>query len=135
QLGHFRNDVKGRTGRNFADSDDGGTEWRRFAADERLQGCDDMGSYDNWIDRCFRHGGVSAFALYANHNLVSAGKDGTGTYANATQGVITDEMQADYTVHTFHSSLFHHRLRSTNDLLGGLKDKFDVARQFLAAFG
>ena len=76
---------------------------------------------------------MSAFALHTQHNLISAGKNGTGTHSNAASGIVTEEMQTNHAIYTFHSALFHHRLRPADDLFGRLKDKFDIAGQFLAA--
>src|SRR6266851_5719897 len=129
QFSGFGDDVKGGTCADGANGNDGGTEWGGLAADERLQRRDDVCRDDDGIDRAVRHGSVATLAFHVQHEFVGAGKDGTGTHANAADRIVADEVQADHAIDDLHGSFFYHGLGPTDDLFGGLEDKFHAAGQ------
>ena len=77
---------------------------------------------------------MTAIAFDCQHKSVSTRKDRARSHSNATERIITKQMQADDAINVLHSSLFDHWLSSTDPFFGWLEDKFHIAGQFSAAF-
>ena len=117
---------------HLADGDDQRLERRNVAADQNLQGHDQLGRNDDGVDALVRHGAVRAHAVDVDAEPVGVGHALAGGGRDLACFDFAPDMHAEHAVDTIERACVDHHAGTDGNFLGGLEEDTHLAMNLIA---